>query len=238
MPRVGFEPMTPVFERSEAVHALDRAATVIGTDETTKCNTKCFLSLSTNDRTVLYHVPRIGGDLTVLLYSKPYLHHPTDWTRGLIRYIASSFSTVLRSKLQYASVVWNSITLMDSCKLQRIQSKFAALCYGRFVSGICHNKPTYEVILVTMNHFIPSGGILIKLAHDVALLLIFARCLVRISAKTPTILTETFQWYLSVSVLRNRPRPLPSISFSIHPPLIILWLDTIEPDTENPLNKP
>jgi hypothetical protein len=31
MPRVEFEPMIPVFERAKTVHALDRAATVIGT---------------------------------------------------------------------------------------------------------------------------------------------------------------------------------------------------------------
>jgi hypothetical protein len=31
MPRVGFEPMIPVFERAETVHALDREPTVIGT---------------------------------------------------------------------------------------------------------------------------------------------------------------------------------------------------------------
>jgi hypothetical protein len=31
-PLVGFEPMIPVFERAKAVHALDRAATVIGDD--------------------------------------------------------------------------------------------------------------------------------------------------------------------------------------------------------------
>jgi hypothetical protein len=30
MPQVRFEPMIPVFERSKTVHALDRAATVIG----------------------------------------------------------------------------------------------------------------------------------------------------------------------------------------------------------------
>jgi hypothetical protein len=30
MPRVGFQPMIPVFERAKTVHALDRAATVIG----------------------------------------------------------------------------------------------------------------------------------------------------------------------------------------------------------------
>jgi hypothetical protein len=30
MPRVGFEPTIPVFEREKIFHALDRAATVIG----------------------------------------------------------------------------------------------------------------------------------------------------------------------------------------------------------------
>jgi hypothetical protein len=33
MPRVGFEPMIPVFERAKTVCALDSAATVIGTKE-------------------------------------------------------------------------------------------------------------------------------------------------------------------------------------------------------------
>jgi hypothetical protein len=31
MPGVGFEPMIQVFEQAKTVHALDRAATVIGT---------------------------------------------------------------------------------------------------------------------------------------------------------------------------------------------------------------
>jgi hypothetical protein len=30
MPRVGFEPTIPAFERAKTIHALDRAATVIG----------------------------------------------------------------------------------------------------------------------------------------------------------------------------------------------------------------
>jgi hypothetical protein len=30
MPRVGFEPTIPMFERSKTVHALDREATAIG----------------------------------------------------------------------------------------------------------------------------------------------------------------------------------------------------------------
>jgi hypothetical protein len=31
MPQVGFEPMILVFKRAKTVHALDRAATLIGT---------------------------------------------------------------------------------------------------------------------------------------------------------------------------------------------------------------
>jgi hypothetical protein len=31
MPRVGFKPTTPVFERAKTFHALDRADTVVGT---------------------------------------------------------------------------------------------------------------------------------------------------------------------------------------------------------------
>jgi hypothetical protein len=44
--------------------------------------------------------------------------------------------TVLRSKLEYASVVWNSITTNDAYKLERIQQKFAALCYNRFLPHV------------------------------------------------------------------------------------------------------
>jgi hypothetical protein len=33
MPRVGYEPTTPVFERAKRVHALDRSTTVIGNKE-------------------------------------------------------------------------------------------------------------------------------------------------------------------------------------------------------------
>jgi hypothetical protein len=38
MRRVGFEPTIPVFERVKTVHALDRAATVIGTSELYQAN--------------------------------------------------------------------------------------------------------------------------------------------------------------------------------------------------------
>jgi hypothetical protein len=40
--------------------------------------------------------------------------------------------TLVRSKLEYVSVVWNSITSSDDNKLERIQQKFAALCFSSF----------------------------------------------------------------------------------------------------------
>jgi hypothetical protein len=42
MPRVGFELTIPVFERAKKFHALDRAATVIGTLGTTERNSVQF----------------------------------------------------------------------------------------------------------------------------------------------------------------------------------------------------
>jgi hypothetical protein len=42
--------------------------------------------------------------------------------------------SLVRPKLQYASVVWNSIAPTDAKKLERIQRKVLALCYNRFLS--------------------------------------------------------------------------------------------------------
>jgi hypothetical protein len=61
---------------------------------------------------------------------------------GLIRTLTFSFSTLdsllilffasVISKLEYASVAWNSVTVTDSNKLERVQKTFAALCHRRF----------------------------------------------------------------------------------------------------------
>jgi hypothetical protein len=44
-------------------------------------------------------------------------------------------STSVRPKLQYASVLWNSVTSTDARKLESIQRKFAALCQNRFFNA-------------------------------------------------------------------------------------------------------
>jgi hypothetical protein len=62
------------------------------------------------------------------------------------------YSSLVWSKLEYAWIVWNSITSTDSAKLEMIQRKFAALCYTRFFSNASTSK--YEDILETLN-FLP-----------------------------------------------------------------------------------
>jgi hypothetical protein len=42
------------------------------------------------------------------------------------------YFALVSSKVEYASVVWNSITSTDANKLERIQQKFTALCFKRF----------------------------------------------------------------------------------------------------------
>jgi hypothetical protein len=59
----------------------------------------------------------------------------------LIRSITFKFSsldclyvpyfTLVRSELEYPSVVWNSITFTDANKLESIRQKFASLCFYR-----------------------------------------------------------------------------------------------------------
>jgi myo-inositol catabolism protein IolC len=78
---------------------------------------------------------------------------------GLIRTLTFSFSTtdsllmlyffaLVRSKLEYASEAWNSVTITDSNKLERLQRKFAALCHKRFFRDVEYH---YDNILEKLN---------------------------------------------------------------------------------------
>jgi hypothetical protein len=46
--------------------------------------------------------------------------------------MARLYITLIKSELEYASVVWNSITSTDANKLERIQQMFVALCFNSF----------------------------------------------------------------------------------------------------------
>jgi hypothetical protein len=87
--------------------------------------------------------------LGVFLDAKFHFHNHVNYIfshciklLGLVRSITFNFSTVecmlrlyttlVRSKPEYASVVWNSITSTVANKLERIQQSFAALCFNSF----------------------------------------------------------------------------------------------------------
>jgi hypothetical protein len=59
------------------------------------------------------------------------------------------YATLVRPKLEYASVAWNSITSTDSSKLERVQIKFATLNHSRFCAGVCGSN--YEGMLSRLN---------------------------------------------------------------------------------------
>jgi hypothetical protein len=100
-------------------------------------------------------------DLGVWLDKKLYFHHVNyifsvaSKLLGLIKFITYNFSSldsllVLyvslgRSKLEYACIAWNNLTITDSNKNESIQNKFAHLFYPRFYQ---FDSPRhYDVIL-------------------------------------------------------------------------------------------
>jgi hypothetical protein len=90
-------------------------------------------------------------DLGVSLDSKLYFHCHVDFvysqalrTLGIIRFITYNFSSLvslvvlyialIRSKLEYASFVWNHLTSTDANRIENIQRKVVNLCYCRYFS--------------------------------------------------------------------------------------------------------
>jgi hypothetical protein len=100
------------------------------------------------------YITRTGciKDLGDFIDSQLHCHSHVDYILsqaikllGIIRNITFSCSTLDtlltlyfalgRPKLEYAPVVWNSVTSTDAKKLERTQRKFVALCYNRFLSA-------------------------------------------------------------------------------------------------------
>jgi hypothetical protein len=82
--------------------------------------------------------------------NKLYFHCHVDFTcfqalrtLRLINFITYNFSpldslvvlyvALIRSKIVYASVVWNNLTSTDYNRIENIERKFAKLCYYRFL---------------------------------------------------------------------------------------------------------
>jgi hypothetical protein len=46
------------------------------------------------------------------------------------------YLTLVRSRLEYASIAWNTLISTDASKLECIQKKYLALCYNCFFSQV------------------------------------------------------------------------------------------------------
>jgi hypothetical protein len=56
----------------------------------------------------------------------------------------TSYFTLVRSRVEYASITWNALTSTDASKLERIQQKFLALCRNRFFPQIHYSYVTFS----------------------------------------------------------------------------------------------
>ena len=109
-------------------------------------------------------------DLGILFDSKLFFHHHVDHLfsasikmLGIIRSITYQFSNtdflvllykvLIRPKLEYASVAWNSITTTDSNLIERIQNKFFRLCHCKSTRNMYNLD--YDILVSTLNCPLP-----------------------------------------------------------------------------------
>jgi hypothetical protein len=55
----------------------------------------------------------------------------------------------IRSKLEFVSLTWNSVTQTDSSKIEKVQRKLGNLCYHKFFINLGTRK--YDEILARLN---------------------------------------------------------------------------------------
>ncbi|PNF31076.1 hypothetical protein B7P43_G16967 [Cryptotermes secundus] len=110
-------------------------------------------------------------DLGVFFDSKLYFHdhvnyifshcvkllcvvHSITFNFSSLECMLSLYTTFVRSKLEYASVVWKSIMSTDANKLERIQQRFAALCLNPFFPQVhyCYSLALEELKLHTLRN--------------------------------------------------------------------------------------
>jgi hypothetical protein len=83
---------------------------------------------------------------------------------GLIRSITFRFSfldclymlyfTLVISKLEYASVVWNSITSTNASKFERMRQKFTSVCFCRLIPHVVFERLSYDLIFFKYLQFL------------------------------------------------------------------------------------
>ena len=93
------------------------------------------------------------------------------------------YFTLVRPKLEYASVIRNSITFADASKLEGIQRKFAALFYNRFFPNAHANALEYLKLRILRER---NPHICAVLCINVYFRLMFCSFLEPIGIRVPT----------------------------------------------------
>jgi hypothetical protein len=168
MPPVGFKPATPAIHRPQTF-ALDRSATGIGKIPVIPLGTRTrdFLFCGAEDQAIAPPLA-LRFEPSLPTRARPQTNALDLAAAGidLVRTVTLFFSPCLfidvvfyrRLKLEYVSVIRNSITSTDANQLERIQRKLGALCYN---SDFPHASCTYAYALQYLK-LLPYGHLLFR----------------------------------------------------------------------------